>query len=171
MSALAEYKIYENFSGIPLLELQVLISVVVQDFHDIIMWLCLVMCWGLGQTACRFLGRASLLEYAGREEKTAGERRERADGGAVSPDHFTSEHQPRSTGLTGPDEQSQQTGVHCLLTEILPAFFPFLTHADFKGSDTKTDLINFALLSSSRWAPWGNLGSSQCPLRYTWTQD
>lgn len=87
------------------------------------MWLSLVRS-GLGTTARCFLGHASLLEYAGVEEKTAGEGGERADGGAGGPHHFTSEHQARSAGPEGPDEPSQQSGIRSLLTEIHSTFCP-----------------------------------------------
>lgn len=77
---------------------------------------------GLGATACCFPGPADLLEYAGVEEKTAGGGGERADGETGGPQHFTSEHQAHSAGPAGPDESSQQSGIHSLLTHIL---FPF----------------------------------------------
>lgn len=61
------------------------------------------------------------------EEKTAGEGGKRADGGTGG--QFTSEHQVHSTGLEGPDEPSQQSGIHSVLTETHPHFVLFLAHA------------------------------------------
>lgn len=58
---------------------------------------------GVGTTACRFLGHANLLEYAGVEENTAGERGERSEDGAGGSDNSNSEHQTHSAGLAGPD--------------------------------------------------------------------
>ncbi len=94
---------------------------VVQHSDYVTMWLSVVVCSGLGQTACCLLRHASLLEYAGVEEKTAGEGGERADGGTWGPQHFTSRHQAHSAGPEGPDEPSQQSGIHSL-TEIHPRF-------------------------------------------------
>lgn len=82
---------------------------------------------GLGSAARCFLGHAVLLDYAGTEEKTAGET---AHWGAGAPQHFTSEHQAHSAGPEGPDEPSQQSGMHSLLTEINPRGVPFSAHAE-----------------------------------------
>lgn len=117
MSALAERKTCKNLSGIPLLEYQAL-NRALRNILIMQLSVCLVLYMqGLGTTACSFLGHAGLLEYAGVEEKTAGEGGERAEGG---PHHFTSEHQARSAGPKGPDEPSQQSGIHSL--NICPLF-------------------------------------------------
>lgn len=98
------------------------------------------MCPGLGTTTCCFLGHAGLLEYAGVEEEAA---REGEEG---TSNHFTSEHQTRAAGFTGPDETSQQSGNHSFVTDIHPHYVPFLAHAEFGGSDTITHKICFAFL-------------------------
>lgn len=97
-----------------------------QRFGYVILWLT-VVCSGLGTTACCFLGHASLLDYAGVEEKTTGEGGERADGGTGGPKHFNSEHQAHSAGPERSDEPSQQSGIHCL-TEIHPRYVDLLPH-------------------------------------------
>lgn len=67
-----------------------------------------------------------------------------------NPDLFASEVQAHSAGLTRPHEPSQQSGIHRLLTEIHPPTVPVAAHADLEGSESKSGLLNFVLLSSSR---------------------
>lgn len=110
------------------------------------MWLSVVVCSGLGTTAFCFLGHAGLLEYAGVEEKTAGEGGERADGGTGG--QFTSEHQAHSAGPEGPDEPSQQSGIHSVLTETHPHFVLFLAQAKtLKEMTPRPDKTCFAFFS------------------------
>lgn len=97
----------------------------------------MVVCSGLGTTAWCFQGHASLLEYVGVEENTAGERAGDQRGG---PQHFTSQHEVHSAGPERPDEPSQQSGIHSLLTEIHARVW-----SPFGGSDTN---VTFVLLSS-----------------------
>lgn len=94
------------------------------------MCLCLVAHSGMGTTACCFLGHSSLLENAGAEEKTAREGGERADDESGVRQHFTSEHQAHSAWPEGPDEPSQQSGIHSLLPQIHSQFTPFLAHTN-----------------------------------------
>lgn len=138
-SALAEWKTCKNLSGIPLFTTSSKERGVVQHFDYVTMWLSLVVRSGLGTTACCFLGHASLLEYAGVEEKTAGEGGERADGGAGGRHNFTSEHQAHSAGPEGPDEPSQQSGTTTVffLLKSAPIVSPFVAYTYFRGSDTE----------------------------------
>lgn len=97
------------------------------------MCLVTVLCSGPGAAAGCFSGHEHLLQDAAVEEGAAGEGADRADQQQL----FTSQHEAHWAGPQGPDEPSQQSGIHSV-TETHPCLV-------FRGKWSR-DLTNFCFL-------------------------